>query len=110
MQAPDPSKPNGSKPAIAGDPEVKSPPIPVMLGAALGLLAIWSYWPTLSALAHRWSTDPQYSHGYLVPVFSCVCLWLRRSKIKDAVLRPSWWGVVLLIGAFALRAAGTYFF
>jgi exosortase len=64
----------------------------------------------LAQLAERWSDDPQYSHGYLVPVFALVVLWARWRAAPAGRLSPSWWGVALLLAAAALRLAGAYFY
>ncbi len=80
-----------------------------LLGAGLVLGLLWSYWPTLGAVQNRWAHDPQYSHGYLVPVFAVLVLWRRRKGFPPA-LRPEWWGLALLAGAAALRLAGGYFY
>jgi hypothetical protein len=47
---------------------------------ALGALLLWVYWPTLGDVVYRWWHDPQYNHGFLVPVFAGVLLWLRRGR------------------------------
>ena len=47
--------------------------------ALLAVALLWSFWPTLGFLAERWSSDPQYSHGFLVPIFAAVVL-ARRPK------------------------------
>jgi exosortase len=76
-----------------------------------GLLAVglaWVYWPTLCLLAERWGSDPRYSHGYLVPVFSLFLLWWRRSLAGAG--RPVWWGLPLLAVGLLARAAGTVFY
>jgi len=53
---------------------------PMALPAALLAVALlWSFWPTLGFLAERGSSDPQYSHGFLVPIFAAVVL-ARRPK------------------------------
>jgi exosortase len=81
-----------------------------MLGivALLGLL--WAYLPTLATLVRRWSHDPQYSHGFIVPVFALIVLWFRRGMFPPGTLRPSWWGVVLLLGGAGLRLVGVYYY
>src|SRR5437879_2211960 len=76
--------------------------------AALGALGLWVYWPTLAAMSHKWGHDPQYSHGYLVPAFAAVLLWMRRSRLPAAPATLSWWGVALVLGAAVLRLAGAY--
>ena len=49
----------------------------VGLAIVAGALA-WAYWPTLTTMADKWTSDPQYSHGFLVPVFALYLLWHRR--------------------------------
>jgi exosortase len=77
------------------------------LALALGAgLLLYAYGPTLVGVAERWSHNPQYSHGYLVPAFALVLLWLRRR------LRPGWggrgavWGVLALAVAVGLHLTG----
>lgn len=71
---------------------------------------IWAYRPTLAELAGRWADDPQYSHGYIVPLFAAYLLWARRRESGFESWAPSWWGVAALIGGLGLWAAGTHFF
>lgn len=74
----------------------------------LGVAALWSYWTTLAAVASRWADDPQYSHGYLVPVFALYLLWQRRGCLNGQAGRGNWLGVGLLALAVGLRLAGAY--
>jgi exosortase len=76
---------------------------------ALGLCLLWAYWPTLGILADRWATDPQYSHGYLVPLFSLLLLWQRRGMLAGVVWVGNRWSIPLLLAGTALRLAGAYF-
>lgn len=78
--------------------------------AALAVVLLWAFAPTLGELAHRWSEDPQYSHGYLVPAFAIVLLWLRRDRCAGITPSSSWWGLLLLGMGVALRFAGDYIF
>src|SRR5262245_18827445 len=50
----------------------------------IGLGFAWAYWPTLEFLFGKWRDDPQYSHGFLVPVFSAWLLWRNRDAVKNA--------------------------
>jgi exosortase len=72
--------------------------------------AAWAFWPTLTELYHTWSSDPQYSHGFLVPVFAAFLLWMRRGMLKDAELRPTWWGLPLVLAGIGLHLCGAYFY
>jgi exosortase len=79
-------------------------------GAAAGVAALlWAFWTALAEAANRWAHDPQYSHGFLVPVFAALLLWLRRKHLRPADVAPSWWGLPLLLAGVAARLAGTYF-
>jgi exosortase len=80
--------------------------VPILLGVLLG----WAYWPTVREMIERWTSDPQYSHGYIVPLFSASLLWLRRRDVGGAELVPSWWGIPVLGLGLLVWGAGTYFF
>jgi exosortase len=93
-------------------PDAPVPPAetaPVRLAPALACagcllaLLLWSHWTTLAALVERWARDPQYSHGFLVPVFALIVLWKRGARLKEAVWQPSWWGLPLLAAGVAIR-------
>ncbi|VTR95695.1 Eight transmembrane protein EpsH, putative exosortase OS=Singulisphaera acidiphila (strain ATCC BAA-1392 / DSM 18658 / VKM B-2454 / MOB10) GN=Sinac_2489 PE=4 SV=1: Exosortase_EpsH [Gemmata massiliana] len=70
------------------------------------ILLGWAYWETLEAIGERWATDPQYSHGFLVPVFAGFLLWKRRDLLTSADFRPRWWGCGLVLLGVGLRFAG----
>jgi exosortase len=78
----------------------------VLLAAALG----WAYWPTLSELVQRWSTQEHYSHGFLVPVFALYLLWQRREMTRSAEFVPSMWGVACVVLGAGLHLAGAYYY
>lgn len=71
-----------------------------------GSAAIWSYWPTLQETRERWSTDAQYSHCYLVPLFSAWLWWQRRNDFASLSSSPSWWGLPIVALGLSLRQAG----
>jgi exosortase len=73
---------------------------------AAGILLVallWSYWTTLAGMADRWARDPQYSHGFVVPVFALVVLWFRRDMLAKATWSPCLWGLPILLGGVAVR-------
>jgi exosortase len=94
------------------NPAAVKPTSPLLLAAGLlaGLGAVlWSFWTTLGEASQRWAHDAQYSHGYLVPVFAVLLLWLRRKRLDRATAGPSWWGMPVLLAGIAARLAGVYF-
>ncbi len=71
---------------------------------------IWAYWTALTAMADRWSRDPEYSHGYLVPLFALVILWMRRNMLDVSKLKPSWWGLPVLLAGVSLRLVAARYY
>jgi len=85
---------------------------PWPLIASLGVLAVglvWEFWPILIAMAERWSNDPRYAHGYLVPMFSLAMLWMRRSQMPGEELRASSRGLAFIALGSAILLVGGYF-
>ncbi len=88
-------------------------PIPwqrLLVPGVLAMILLWAFAPTLAELAHRWSSDPEYSHGYLVPLFAVVLLYLRRDRCTGITASSSWWGLVLIGLGAALRFAADYLY
>jgi len=78
-----------------------------LMGVACGVG--WCYWPTILAMMERWSHEPQYSHGFLVPVFALALLWSRRDMLAHVAWQPERWGLPVLAGGLGLRLLGTVF-
>jgi exosortase len=82
---------------------------PVKVGTALlGMALGWVYWPTLLDCFQRWSTDPRYSHGYLVPLFSGYLLWSWREQFPKEAYHGQNWGLFLLGVGLGISFLGTY--
>ncbi len=81
-------------------------PRPALVSLAAGLALVgWAFWPTFAWLAGKWTEDPQYSHGFLVPFFS---LYLLRSAYRaGTVTFGTPWPAVGL-GLLAACAAGRW--
>ncbi len=68
--------------------------------AIITALLLWLYFPTLTHLVGQWWSDPNFSHGFFVPLFSAFVIWQERSRLTRLSVRPSWWGLFLV--AFGL--------
>ena len=66
----------------------------------LAALSLWLYWPTLLKLVSQWWHDPDFTHGFLVPLFSAYVLWQDRHRLARIELRSSWSGLFII--AFGL--------
>jgi exosortase len=81
--------------------------LPYWQGGILVLLTAWLYRPLLTRLAQQWWQDPNYTHGFFVPVFSLFLLWDGRAKLAALRIKPSWWGLVMLVFALIMMVLGT---
>jgi exosortase len=74
-------------------------------GIIIGLL-LWLYTPILTHLARQWWTDPNFSHGFFVPLFSAFAIWQERSRLTNLRPRPSWSGLFFLLAGLCLLILG----
>ncbi len=75
----------------------------ILLGVLCGVL-VFVYWNTLTIAAGNWNS-PQYSHGYLVPLFAAILLWFRREPLEEPDVSARWAGVGLLSAGLLMRLA-----
>jgi exosortase A len=70
---------------------------------ASGVLLV--YWPVLTKLVGTWSSDENYSHGFLIVPIAGYLVWERRARLAHIAQRPSWLGFpILLVGIVVLLA------
>lgn len=82
------------------------------LFVVLAMLAgvIWVYWRDLLLIQRTWESDPQYSHGYLVPLIAGFLLWTRRESFVPSQWSASWSGVALLATGLGAKIYASYYF
>lgn len=71
----------------------------------IGLLFVATFWnllafvPPLGALLHAWAHELDWSHGWLIPVFSGYLVFIHWDRIRRCPVRHAWLGLpVLLVG------------
>ena len=66
--------------------------------AAVAAAIVATYFDVVGHLVYRWSHEEDYSHGFLVPLFSGWLLWKRREILASATepVRGRWMGLALL--------------
>jgi exosortase len=66
----------------------------------------FAYATVLAKLGHDWWTDPNYSHGLLIPFVIVYILWTQRDRITRETVRPSvfWGAAAVVLGLLALWA------
>ena len=78
------------------------------------LLAATLYWTVLPKLVQDWWDDPNFSHGFLVPLFSAWLIWERRAELRmftsKGTLLPGIFLVFIGVGMLVVgKAGGEYF-
>jgi len=73
----------------------------------LGVAVILLYFPVLRVLVQQWWDDPNYSHGFLVPVFCAYVLWERRRELSELAPKPVSAGLVVVLGSIAVLFLGS---
>ena len=76
-----------------------------VLAVLLALLNRWQF----SRLVWAWRTDPNWSHGFLIPLFSLYLLYARREELLSAPRRTCLWGLLILLGGLGLDIFGVYY-
>lgn len=76
-------------------------PVAICTASALVLFA-----PVLYKLVHDWWALPDFSHGFLVPLFSAYVVWRQRKDLAQIPIRGSWGGLALLLLAMLMFVAG----
>jgi exosortase len=64
------------------------------------------YWQILAALFEQWSKDPNYSHGFFVPVIAGWFAYRQWGAIRRTVVDPSLTGIAVMFGAMVLLVLG----
>src|ERR1700687_1062595 len=72
-----------------------------------GLVAVL-YGPVLSHLVLQWWQDPDYSHGFIVPLLVGYVLYQRRRKLRQIPLEPSNMGFPVMVGGVGVFLVGAF--
>jgi exosortase len=80
---------------------------------ALLPLLVLTYWTVVPGMVGDWNNDPNYSHGFLVPLIAGYFAWQKWPELKRLPVRPSNLGFLVVIGSLLLLIfgfAGTEYF
>lgn len=80
--------------------------VPLWQLAILAALSLWLYGSTIYHLVGQWWHDPNFSHGFFVPLFSLFLLWQEQDRLRRLTPRPSSSGFVGLGSALCLLVVG----
>jgi exosortase len=80
-----------------------STPKALVIAGLVGAL----YGPVLLQMVIQWWQDPDYSHGFVVPIFVGYVLYLSRHKLRQIAIEPNNFGFVLMLASIGLLLVGT---
>lgn len=82
----------------------------VLASVSVLFTLVWLYWPVLLGFVSRWESDPQYSHGPMIPLVAVAIVWMRGVPTDDQQFKPSWWGFPLLATGLLLKLVGGFYY
>ena len=74
----------------------------------IGVLLAALYYRIAIKLVVDWYNIPDYSHGFLVPLFSLFLLWDKRKQIAATPIQPTWAGLWLVVFGLITLIFGVY--
>ncbi|MGA3160835.1 MAG: exosortase/archaeosortase family protein [Terracidiphilus sp.] len=79
------------------------------LGAALiCLLVVAVYSQVLVKLVTDWWQIPDFSHGFLVPLFAAYLVWEKREILRGITIVPCWSGIAVMALGLVVLLLGIY--
>jgi exosortase len=76
--------------------------------AIISALLVTIYYHIAGKLIYDWYTIPDYSHGFLVPLFAGYLIWDKRETLSAIPVRPTWSGLSLIVFSIILLILGVY--
>ena len=77
---------------------------PVLIGALVAAV----YYRVLVKLVTDWWQIPDFSHGFLVPIFAAYLMWAKRETLLETRIAPTWSGIVLVAMGLFVLLLGVY--
>lgn len=98
----------GSAAASVATPQTVEKRVPWAVWITLvAALTVTLYGPILWHLIESWWQDPNYGHGFLVPVFSGYVLWKQWDSLSEIAPKPSNVGLLVMLSAIGLLLLGS---
>jgi len=72
------------------------------------LLIVAVYYQVLMKLVSDWYNIPDFSHGFLVPLFAAYLVWEKREILRGIKIAPSWSGIAVIVMGLVVLLLGVY--
>ena len=67
---------------------------------------VFLYYKAILALVSDWSSDPNFSHGFLIPFVAGYMVWYRQNEIKQQAPDPAWSGLLIVLFGMSVHLLG----
>lgn len=100
---------NREKPVPMGSTESTGPRSNAWLPyAVIAALLVVIYFRIAGKLIYDWYTIPDYSHGFLVPLFAGYLIWDKRKTLSATPVQQTWRGLSLVVTGIIFLILGVY--
>jgi exosortase len=76
--------------------------------AVICLLIAVDYYHVLVKLVIDWGQLPDFSYGFLVPLFSAYLVWEKRETLRSTIIAPCWGGIAVIALGLLVLLLGVY--
>lgn len=76
--------------------------------ALIGVLIAAIYYRVMGKLVLDWWEIPDFSHGFLVPVFAGYLVWVKKKALLETKISPSWSGIGVVAMGLMVLLLGVY--
>ena len=76
--------------------------------AIIAVLLCVLYYRVALKLVYDWYTIPDYSHGFLVPLFAAFLVWDKRKVLSSIPTKQTWAGIALVVVSIGVLILGVY--
>jgi exosortase len=77
----------------------------IQIGMLLASFLIF-YNRTIINLIKNWSSNDNFSHGFLIPFITGYMIWQMRDELSQYSLKPNYWGLLVISGGLLLHIVG----
>jgi exosortase len=74
----------------------------------IGVLLAAIYYRVLGKLVYDWWDIPDFSHGFLVPLFAAYLVWAKWKTLRQTKIVPTWSGIAVVALALGVLLLGVY--